>query len=215
MPHLRRALLNTLTALLILGVLIAVFRPGGPLVGQAGTDLIGGSFTLVDQSGATVTEESWPGQFRFLYFGFTYCPDICPTALLSMANVLDQLGPLSGRVQPIFITVDPERDTPEALAAYVAAFHPRFVGLSGTPAQIEAAARAYQVTYERVARPGSSDYLVDHSSIIYLMDPDGRYVTHFNHLTDPTTMARSIRTILEDRPADGPPPPDGDDHDDP
>lgn len=197
MPKLRRAILATLGAMLVFALLVTIFRPGGPLIGKTGTDLIGGPFILTDQKGQAVTEASWPGQYRYIYFGFTYCPDVCPTALLSMANVIDQLGPLGEQVQPIFITVDPDRDTKEAIKAYVSAFHPRFVGLWGDDKEIAAVARAYQVTYEKVESTGSSDYLIDHSSVIYFMDPEGRYLTHFNHLSDPTTMAQAIRAILQ------------------
>ena len=119
-----------------------------------------------------------------VFFGFTYCPDVCPTALQVMAAALDKLGPKAERITPVLITVDPERDTPAQLASYVKSFHPRLVGLTGTPAEIDAVAKAYRVYVKKVPDPKSTaGYTIDHSSIIYVMGPDGAYRTHFTHAT--------------------------------
>ena len=143
---------------------------------------LGGPFTLVDQEGRTVTEESFAGQWRLMFFGFTHCPDICPTDLARNAQALrafEAARPAAAaRVQPIFVSVDPERDTPAALKAFVANFPPRLIGLTGTPAQVEAAKTAFRVYAAR--RGDGPDYLVDHSSMTYLFDPDGRPVTFWS-----------------------------------
>ena len=167
----------------------------------SGDAAIGGPFTLVNQDGETVTEADFRGRAMLIYFGFTYCPDICPTSLQVMKAALNQL-PASDReaIQPILISVDPERDTPEALAEYVRsdAFPETLVGLTGSPDQVRAAARAYRVFYSRVEDDGvSSEYTVDHSSVIYLMGPDGEFVDVFPHATTPDEMAARLQSFLE------------------
>jgi protein SCO1/2 len=164
----------------------------GSLAGSA----IGGPFELVDHTGATRRDEEFRGRHMLVYFGFTVCPDACPTALLAMAEALDQVGPLAARVQPILITVDPDRDTPAQLASYVAAVDERLIGLTGTPAQIAVAARAYRVFYRKVTPPGMNDYLVDHTSLVYLMGPDGKFLAHFSHETSPERMAETLRRLV-------------------
>src|SRR5271166_4041223 len=138
-----------------------------------GIPRIGGHFSLTTADGTAVTDRSFPGKWLLLYFGYTFCPDACPTALNTIAEALDELGPLAERIQPIFITVDPERDTPSVMAQYVKAFHPRLIGLTGTAAQIASAAKDFRVFYQ--VRPlGNEEYAVDHSSYIYVIDTDGR-----------------------------------------
>jgi protein SCO1/2 len=154
---------------------------------------IGGPFELIDQNGARRTEADFRGRFMLVYFGFTLCPDICPTDLLQMALAVDRLGAAGDMVQPIFVTLDPERDTPEHLKDYMSLFHPRFVGLSGSAAAIRDAARAYRVYYEKVPREDGSGYTVDHSAFIYLIDPDGRYLGFFPPGTSAEQMAETIR----------------------
>ena len=183
-------------------------RNAGALLGQEGAApsaggvqlpqgmVLGGPFQLVDQTGRSVTEADFAGRFMLVYFGFTYCPDVCPTELGTMVAALDELGDIASRVTPIFITVDPERDTPEAMADYVSRFDPRLVGLTGTPEQIAAAARAYRVFYSKVQRPEMTEYLVDHSSFIYLVGPDGRVRSLFRPQTSPEAMAQAIRAQL-------------------
>jgi protein SCO1/2 len=130
-----------------------------------------------------------------VYFGYTYCPDVCPTELQAMSDALDRLGAKGDAVQPIFITTDPERDTQEQLRLYVESFHPRLLGLTGSLEQVRAAARAYKVYFAK--RPQSDgEYLVDHSSFVFLMSRDGKYVMHFNPATTPEQMAAAIAKRL-------------------
>ena len=134
---------------------------------------VGGPFALVDHTGRPVTDATWRGRWMLVYFGYTYCPDVCPTELQTIAAALDALGKQAAQVAPIFITIDPERDTPGHLAEYVKLFDDRLVGLTGTPEQIAAVARAYRVYYAKVTPNDSAGYLMDHSSFLYLMGPDG------------------------------------------
>lgn len=163
---------------------------------RAGLTAIGGPFALTDQNGRTVTDRDYRGKFMLVYFGYTFCPDACPTALLQIGQALDRLGPSGDAVQPIFITIDPARDTQEQLKSYAANFHPRLVALTGTPAQIAQVAKAYRVYYAKAADSGTTDYLMDHTSIIYLMDREGGYLTHFTHLSTPDQIATAIRKYL-------------------
>lgn len=184
----------------------AVFwlRPQGPtqvtnsgVIQVAKGTAMGGPFELVDQNGGTVTQAQFAGQFMLIYFGFTHCPDVCPTELQTMANALDMLGPDAPRVAPIFITVDPERDTPDQLKGYVAAFHPRMIGLTGSPEQIAAVAKAYKVYYSKAPSPsGGGDYQVDHTSFVYLMGPDGGLRSLFRSGISDKAMAMEIRNQL-------------------
>ena len=161
---------------------------------------IGGPFALTDQNGVHRTDTDFRGKLMLVYFGFTYCPDICPTDLQQMALAVDQLGPAGGTVQPVFITVDPARDTVEHLKDYMALFHPRFVGLTGDAAAIRQAARAYRVYYEKVEREDKSDYTLDHSVFIYLMDRDGRYLGFFPPGTSAERLAETMRSHLPENP---------------
>jgi protein SCO1/2 len=132
-----------------------------------------------------------------IYFGFTFCPDVCPTGLQVMAAAIDMLGSKGEEVVPILITVDPERDTAEALAQYVSNFHPRLVGLTGSLAEVQSVARAYRVYFRKVKDEVSSQpYTIDHTSIVYLMGRDGQFVTHFTHTTPPDTMAAGIAKAM-------------------
>jgi protein SCO1/2 len=167
----------------------------GPL--GSGEALVGGPFTLTDQDGRRVTEKDFLGRHMLVFFGFTFCPDICPTELQVMSAALDMLGPEAEKIQPVFVTIDPERDTPEVMKAYVANFGPRLIGLTGTPEEIAAMAKAYRVYYARAGNSTSPDaYLMDHSTIIYLMGPDGRFVRHFTYTTDAAKLASELKTSL-------------------
>lgn len=149
---------------------------------SSGEALVGGPFTLTDGAGRTVTEKAFAGKYMLVYFGFTHCPDICPTGLLMIENALDQLGRDRNKIVPLFITLDPERDTPTVVGTYVNHFGDRFIGLSGTPEQIKQVADGYKVYYRKVEdEDATGGYVVDHSAYIYLMGPNGKYVTHFPH----------------------------------
>ncbi|WP_137177361.1 SCO family protein [Roseomonas sp. AR75] len=183
------------------GRLVASLFGGGMPAPSAGVQMpqgmaLGGPFRLVDQSGKAVTEADFAGKFLLVYFGYTYCPDVCPTELGVMAHAMDALGEDAARVTPVFVSVDPERDTPEALADYVSRFHPRMIGLTGTPEQVAAAARAYRVYYAKVQRPEMTQYLMDHSSFTYLVGPDGRVRALFRPETAPEAMAAAVRGQL-------------------
>jgi cytochrome oxidase Cu insertion factor (SCO1/SenC/PrrC family) len=152
---------------------------------------IGGPFTLTDQTGKVRRDTDFRGKLMLVYFGYAYCPDVCPTELQTMSEAREPLGPTASEVQPVFITVDPERDTPELLAGYAQNFDPRFLMLTGTEAQIAEAARGYKVYYRRTVK-SDGDVQVDHSSFVYLMGRDGRYLAHFGPGTKPETMAAAI-----------------------
>jgi protein SCO1/2 len=166
----------------IVGLLVAVMllAAGGYmfLSGSRPAALtVGGPFTLIDGDGRPVTDQSWHGKYLLVYFGYTFCPDVCPTTLSNVAGALDKMGAKADLVQPLFITVDPRRDTPAVVKQYAAAFGPRIIGLTGSPEQIAAAAKAYRVYYaEHRTGPGPDDYSMDHSSVLYLMGPDGRFI---------------------------------------
>ncbi len=186
--------------LLIAGLLIGRqwFGPGatGP---STDTAAIGGPFTLVDHDGQTVTDETFLGSYVLLYFGYTYCPDVCPASLARNRQVLDILGEKADGIVPVMVSVDPARDTPDLLKAYVPHFHPKMVGLTGTPEQVAEAARAYKVYFARVGEGEAEDdgtYLVDHSAFTYLVGPDGDYIQHFSHTMGAEAMAAKIADLL-------------------
>jgi protein SCO1/2 len=157
---------------------------------------VGGPFSLVDDTGKPVTDATYHGRWMLVYFGYTFCPDVCPTELQTIAGALDKIGPLAKNVAPLFITVDPERDTQTVLAQYVKLFDDRIVGLTGTPAQIAAAAKAYRVYYAKTTPKDSSTYLMDHSSFMYLMGPDGRLRTLFPQGLSADKLADALRTQM-------------------
>ena len=182
------------------GVLGVGLAGAAALIGlRGGTEAavpIGGPFRLQAVGGRTVTDADFRGRWMLVYFGYTRCPDACPTALQDIANALDMLGAEARtRIAVLFITVDPARDTPAVMQDYVSAFDADITGLSGTPAEVDAAAKAYRVYYARHAKPGG-EYDMDHSSIIYLMDPRGRFVANFTHETAPDQIAGKLRTLL-------------------
>lgn len=178
-----------------LGSDIAPVTKGGESHGEA---LIGGDFALTDGAGKTITNKDFRGKYQLIYFGFTHCPDICPTSLLLIQNALNQLGDKGKKVVPIFITLDPERDTPEAVGQYVAHFGPDFVGLSGTPDQIKRVADAYKIYYRKVEDTDSAmGYVIDHSGFMYLMDPDGKYVTHFPHTIAEQSLTDGLAAAIK------------------
>jgi protein SCO1/2 len=157
-------------------------------VGEAS---VGGPFTLTDQDGEARRAVDFRGRFMLVYFGYSFCPDICPTSLAVMADALQRLGPEAERVVPIFVTIDPGRDTPRVLKAYLKAFGPRFVGLTGDAKAVAAAARAYRVYYRK--RPLSGGYAMDHSNHIYLMGPDGKFIAIYNETLGPDGLALALK----------------------
>lgn len=197
-----RLIIVALLAFVFGGLVALLLVPGArdrllPQTASVGQALVGGPFSLLDQTGKRVTEKDFRGRYMLVLFGYTYCPDVCPSGLQVMSAALEQLGPKADRITPIFISVDPERDTPAQLAEYIKSFHPRMVGLTGTADEIAAAARAYRVYYKKVDDPKSTaGFTYDHSAFVYLMGPDGKYVTHFTHTSTPDTIAKRLAEIL-------------------
>lgn len=179
-------------------VLRPVVPPGGsynaPPIGRA---LVGGPFSLVDQTGKRVTDQDFRGRYMLIYFGYTYCPDVCPASLQVISAALDRIGPDAGNVTPIFITIDPARDTPAKIGEYVKSFHPGFVGLTGSASEIAAVLKAYRVYAKKVPdEKEPSAYTMDHSSVVYLMGPDGDLVTFMADSTKVDTLATQLRKAL-------------------
>ena len=170
----RRRISNRATMLGLFFLAIALLV-GGASGSRGATVTVGGPFTLTAPDGSTVTDETYRGKWLLVFFGYTFCPDICPTTLSRIAIALERLGPEAARVQPIFITVDPERDTPAVMGPYTEAFDARIVGLTGSPEQIAAVSREYGAYSDR-HDTGDDHYLVDHSTYIYVMDPGGEFV---------------------------------------
>jgi cytochrome oxidase Cu insertion factor (SCO1/SenC/PrrC family) len=155
---------------------------------------IGGAFALTDHTGARRTEADFRGRFLLLYFGYTYCPDVCPTDLQAMAEAVERLGDDGARVQPLFITIDPARDTVAHLSDYVPLFHLRLVGLTGTVEEVTRVATAYKAWFRRVDTADATDYLFEHTGFIYLFGPDGAYLGFF----PPGTSAERIEAVIRD-----------------
>lgn len=167
-------------------------------------EIITGEFALVDGRGRPLTDQDVRGSWLLIFFGFTHCPDVCPTTLATVALVMDELGTAGNTVQPLFITVDPARDTPEVVGAYAAVFHPRIIGLTGSEEQVAAAAKSHRAYYARVpvsddAGTGADDYAMDHSAHLYLMDPNGLYATAFSQTDTVEAIVRTIRERLARR----------------
>jgi protein SCO1/2 len=156
---------------------------------------VGGPFHLVDQNDKAVTEKDMKGHPFLVFFGFTHCPDVCPTSLFEISEVLRMLGPDADRAGALFITVDPERDTPAAMKDYLSNFDPHLRGLTGDPADVQAAIKAYRVYAKKVPLEGG-DYTMDHTAIVYLMDKDGRFVAPFSLKRTPEAAAADLRKYL-------------------
>ncbi|WP_414901084.1 SCO family protein [Sphingomonas flavalba] len=189
------------TAALALSLLLAACGSGagngaaeqGPLAGAR----IGGPFTLTDQDGKRVSDTAFAGRYRLVYFGYTYCPDVCPVdlqKLMAGLRALEKSDPaVAARIQPLLISIDPDRDTPAVLKSYVAAFHPRLIGLTGTPAEIAAVARAFGVYYQKQQADGGAEYLVDHSRATYLFGPDGKPIALIPEDGTPAEIAAELK----------------------
>jgi protein SCO1 len=195
----RNLLIGLLAFLVIVGMLVFVsgIWPGGEGPGVSAI-AIGGPFELEAPDGTKVTDQTYRDKWQLVYFGYTFCPDACPTTLNEIAGALAALGPDAAKVQPIFITIDPARDTPKVMGEYVKAFDPRIVGLTGTQDQIDAAARAYRVYVAKVPDKDAPDgYLMDHSSVVYVMRPgDGRFVATFTTETPADQMAARLKKLI-------------------
>lgn len=157
---------------------------------------IGGPFTLTGPDGKPVSDAAFRGKLMLVFFGYTYCPDVCPTGLAQIAQAMDLLGKDAEQVVPILITVDPERDGPAQIGAYVANFHPRMIGLTGTTEQIAAVAKSYRTYFAKVPGGTPDAYTVDHSSFTYLMGRDGQFRAVFSHGTTPEAIAQGVRGHL-------------------
>jgi len=167
----------------------------------AGVPAIGGPFALTDPKGNTVTEAALKDRLSLVFFGFTHCPDICPLTLQLITQALDDVGPAADSVLPVFISVDPERDTPEMMATYASNFHPRLLALTGTPEQVRAATQSYRVVAMKAPvkdaeGKDTGDYTINHTGYIYLMGRDGKYLTHFSRDATADTLAARLRQEL-------------------
>jgi protein SCO1/2 len=167
---------------------------------MSGKARIGGPFSLTDQYGRQRSLEDFRGKLVLLYFGYAFCPDVCPTDLAAMAQTVRTLGTEGEKLQLVFITLDPERDTQELLRSYVAAFHPRFVALRGTEDEVRRVATSYKVYFEKVRPPGSGAYLIDHMAFVFLLDRDGKYLAFFPPGTSAERMAVMVREVLAEAP---------------
>ncbi len=174
------------------GVVLLVAKPNGVSVASAG---VGGPFALVDQNGHKVTDRDMLGHPFLVFFGYTHCPDVCPTTLYEISEVFNRLGPDAGRVGGLFITVDPERDTPASLKDYLSSFDPHLRGLTGDEAAIAATLKAYRVYAKKVPLQGG-DYTMDHSAMVYLMDKDDHFVAPFSLRRKPEEAAADLRKYL-------------------
>lgn len=170
-------------------------RPSAMADGEIEPAIRASRFILTTHTGRTVTDEHFRGRHLLVLFGYTFCPDVCPTGLQVISGALDLLGDKAERVQPLFITVDPERDTVAVLADYVAGFHPRIIALTGPAVMIERVARDYRVRFERAASPagGKDDYLIDHTATIFHIGPDGRQLGRFSYVSTPDEIAAGLR----------------------
>jgi cytochrome oxidase Cu insertion factor (SCO1/SenC/PrrC family) len=197
---------NTIKPSMIFGlcVLLIAAALGGYTLWSAqsfkktsGVALVGGPFTMVNHKGETVTDLAFRGRPMLLFFGFTFCPDICPTELQVMTTAIADLGDAGKDIQPILVSVDPARDTPEVMAAYVANFGDNVIGLTGSEKQVADMASAYRVFYSKQENAKDpANFLMDHSSIIYLMGADGKFIKHFSYTTDAKALAAGLKTAL-------------------
>ena len=160
-----------------------------------GRGTVGGPFTLTDQAGRKRSDSEFRGKLMIVYFGYTMCPDVCPADLMAISQALDALGPAADGIQPIFITVDPERDT-KVLAEYVSAFHKSLIGLTGSPEEIRKLANAYKAFYAKVPGPHDGEYSIDHTGLIYLMGRGGEYLGFMPPQTDPGRLTEILRKYL-------------------
>ena len=162
---------------------------------STGSIAVGGPYQLIDQNGHPRGSADFRGKYVLIYFGYSFCPDVCPTTLGVMSDALDKLGINGDRIMPVFITIDPERDTPAILKQYMASFGPRFVGLTGSLAAIAAVEKEYRVYAKKQPLPGGA-YGMDHSSVIYLMGPDGKLVSYYDELISSADLAKDLKAKI-------------------
>lgn len=197
----QRLLMRGLAILLLVS---PVFATGVEAADEAAASTVGATaaivprYLLMDANGRAVSNEDFPGYFQLITFGYTFCPDVCPTTLAEMSVIMEKLGDASGRLQPLFITIDPERDTAAVLRNYTVFFHPRILGLTGSPALVRRAADNFKVRYEKVRDPDAAPehYAVDHSAGMYLIGPDGEFLKKFAFATSPDEIAARIAEIM-------------------
>ena len=166
---------------------------------MSGRHRVGGAFTLADPAGRRIALDDYRGKLVLLYFGFASCPDVCPTDLATIAQALRELGDAADAVQPLFVTLDPQRDTPEVLREYAAAFHPRFVALSGSEAEVRRVATQFKVYYEKVKLPGTGTYTIEHTAYTFLLDREGSFLTLFPPGTPAERMVFMLREVLDEK----------------
>jgi protein SCO1/2 len=186
-----------------LAALLAALIVCSPAAAQSAHELLVGDtsninprYLLQDTNGRSVTNEDFRGRFQLIAFGYTYCPDICPTTLVEMAAILKQLGDQADRLQPIFVTVDPERDSAKVLKTYTEFFDPRILGLTGSPALVRRAADNFKIRYAKVREPGAENYAVDHSAGMILLGPDGAFIKKFAFATPVEVISAELREVL-------------------
>jgi len=191
-----------------LAALLAALIVCAPAAAESAHDLLVGEtrdinprYLLQDPNGRSITNEDFSGRFQLIAFGYTYCPDICPTTLVEMAAILKALGDQADRVQPIFITVDPERDTARVLKTYTEFFDPRIIGLTGSPALVRRAADNFKIRYAKVSEPGSANYAMDHSAGMILLGPDGQFIKKFAFATPVERITTQLVEIMGEYPA--------------
>lgn len=203
MKHTFRYIFIPAIALLItmkIFVWLQEFLPNSPETSQAnkGEVLIGGAFSLINQDNKAVTDKDFTGKYMLVYFGFTSCPMICPTDMSDITLALNSLDENQlAKIQPIFISVDPKRDTPEKIKEFISSFHPKFIGLTGTKEQVDTAEKAYKVYAKEIEEEGKEDYTMDHSAYTYLMGTDGKYLAHFGHEQTADEIAAGLKTHLK------------------
>lgn len=198
-----RVLILLLAVLVGISALISQFssskksnNPSLPIAKTTGAELIGGQFSLIDHTGARVTDKDFRGKYLLIFFGFTNCPSICPLGLRTMTQAIEQLGPEGDRVTPIFITVDPERDDALHMASFIKTYGDKLVGLTGSNKEIAEITTAYRAYYTKLKIKDSENYTMDHSSIIYLIDQHGKYLSHFSSELGPEEIAARIHALL-------------------
>jgi len=174
-------------------VLLVTGRGTSPMV--SAQSAIGGPFRLTDQNGKTITDQNLKGRPFLVFFGFTHCPEVCPTALFDISEILTKLGPDAEKINALFVTVDPERDTPAALKEYLSSFNPRLIGVGGDAEALAAVAKAYRVYYKKIPTK-DGDYTMDHTAIVYLMDKNGQFVAPFSLKRRPEDAAADLRKYL-------------------